>query len=83
MVEVLIEPSEISKSQNTIYFQKFNVANGLNNVGTHQYMTNIMAPYSEAHITKTSYSRLGIPGESLGFIIPVYKNMPSRTTLPE
>jgi beta-N-acetylglucosaminidase len=72
----------INKKQNTIYFQRFNVANGLAKAGTHQYMTNIMAPYSEAGITKTSYSKMGITGESLGFIIPVYKSMPSRTKLP-
>ena len=72
----------INKKQNTIYFQRFNVANGLAKAGTHQYMTNIMAPYSEAGITKTSYSKMGITGESLGFIIPVYKSMPARTKLP-
>ena len=72
----------INKKQNTIYFQRFNVANGLRNAGTHQYMTNIMAPYSESHITKNSYSKLGITGEALGFIIPVYNNMPNKTKLP-
>ena len=72
----------INKKQNTIYFQRFNVANGLGKAGTHQYMTNIMAPYSEAHITMTSYSKLGITNESLGFVIPVYNNMPGRTNLP-
>lgn len=72
----------ISKKQNTIYFQRFNMANGLANAGTHQYMTNIMAPYSEAHITKSSYSDLGITNEPLGFIIPIYSNMPAQTKLP-
>ena len=72
----------INKKQNTIYFQRFNVANGLGKAGTHQYMTNIMAPYSEAHITKNSYSKLGITNEALGFVIPVYNNMPARTKLP-
>ena len=72
----------INKKQNTIYFQRFNVANGLGKAGTHQYMTNIMAPYSEAHITKNSYSKLGITNEALGFVIPVYNNMPGRTKLP-
>ena len=72
----------ISKKQNSIYFQRFNVANGLSNVGTHQYMTNTMAPYSEAYITKSSYAKMGITGESIAFIIPVYKNMPAKTKLP-
>ena len=73
----------INKKQNTIYFQKFNVANGLAKAGTHQYMTNIMAPYSEANITKNSYTKLGITSEALGFVIPVYNNMPSKTSLPK
>lgn len=72
----------ISKKQNTIYFQRFNVANGLSKAGTHQYMTNIMAPYSESHITKTSYTKMGINNEPLGFIIPIYNSMPSKTKLP-
>ena len=72
----------INKKQNTIYFQRFNVANGLANAGTHQYMTNVMAPYSEAHITKSSYAKLGITNEPLGFVIPIYNNMPSKTKLP-
>ena len=72
----------ISKKQNSIYFQRFNVANGLSNVGTHQYMTNTMAPYSEAYITKSSYSQLGITNEALGFVIPIYNNMPAKTKLP-
>lgn len=72
----------ISKKQNSIYLQRFNVANGLANVGTHQYMTNIMAPYSEAYITKSSYAKLGITSEPLGFLIPVYTGMPAKTKLP-
>lgn len=72
----------ISKKQNTIYFQRFNVANGITKAGTHQYMTNVMAPYSEAYITKSSYTKFGIANEPLGFIIPVYKSMPSKTKLP-
>ena len=72
----------ISKKQNTIYFQRFNVANGLLKAGTHQYMTNIMAPYSESHITKSSYTKMGISNEPLGFIIPIYKSMPAKTKLP-
>ena len=72
----------INKKQNSIYFQRFNVANGLAKVGTHQYMTNTMAPYSEAYITKKSYAKMGITGESFAFVIPVYKNMPAKTRLP-
>lgn len=73
----------INRGQNSIYLQRFNVANGLANVGTHQYMTNIQAPYSEASFTKTSYASLGITGEPLAFIIPIYKDMPKTTDLPK
>lgn len=72
----------ISKKQNSVYFQRFNVANGLSKVATHQYMTNITAPYSEAYSTKTAYKSYGITNESLTFIIPVFTDMPSSTTLP-
>ena len=72
----------ISKGQNTIYYQRFNVRNGRRKAGTHQYMTNIMAPYSEAGSTKTSYSRYGMLKKPLVFEIPIYKNMPASTRLP-
>ena len=72
----------ISKKQNSIYFQRFNVCNGLSKAGTHQYMTNIMAPYSEAYITKTSYAKYGITNEAITFLIPLYNSMPGSTKLP-
>ncbi|HHW94628.1 MAG TPA: SH3 domain-containing protein [Mogibacterium sp.] len=72
----------INAGQNSIYFQKFNVANGLSKLATHQYMTNIQAPYHESYTTKISYKAFGITEEPLTFIIPVYKGMPSSTKLP-
>lgn len=72
----------INNNQHTIYFQKFNVANGLSCAGTHQYMTNIQAPYSESYSVKKSYASYGITDEPLTFVIPVFKSMPSKTTLP-
>ena len=72
----------INKKQNTLYLQKFNVANGASKVGTHQYMTNVMAPYSEAYITKKSYAKMGITNEPLAFVIPVFTGMPDKTKLP-
>lgn len=72
----------ISAGQNSPYLQKWNVSNGLSNLATHQYMTNIMAPYSEAASTKSSYSKYGILDKSLTFEIPVFNNMPTKTTLP-
>ncbi len=72
----------INKGQNTIYFQRFNVRNGAGNIGTHQYMTNIHAPYNEAYSTRTSYSKYGILKKPLVFEIPVYNSMPAKTKLP-
>ena len=72
----------INKKQNTLYFQKFNVANGISKLGTHQYMTNVMAPYSEAYITKKSYVKMGVTNEPLAFVIPVFSGMPEKTKLP-
>lgn len=72
----------INKGQNSGYYQRFNVSNGYISLGRHQYMTNITAPYSEAYSTKVSYKSYGITNEALTFIIPIYKSMPSSTTLP-
>ena len=72
----------INKGQFTGYYQRFNVRNGEKKVGTHQYMTNIMAPYSEAGSTKKSYSKYGILDKPLVFEIPIYEGMPASTKLP-
>lgn len=72
----------INEGQYTGYYQRFNVRNGAGKVGTHQYMTNIMAPYTEARSTKDSYAKYGITEKSLVFEIPVYTSMPKSTKLP-
>ena len=72
----------INKGQYTLYYQRFNVRNGERKAGTHQYMTNIMAPYSEAGSTRDSYSKYGILKKPLVFEIPVYTGMPASTKLP-
>lgn len=72
----------IKRGQNSIYYQRFNVANGANYVGTHQYMTNVSACYTESNTTKTSYASYGITNEALVFEIPIFTNMPSSTSLP-
>ena len=65
----------IDKGQNTLYYQKYNV---VNKVWTHQYMTNVMAPYQESEDIFKSYNSLDIVDLSYVFIIPYYKNMPSK-----
>lgn len=63
----------ISKGQNTLYFQKFNVVNKENTLYSHQYMSNIQAASSESSRLQLAY--LG-DDEVLTFRIPFYRNMP-------
>jgi len=63
----------ISRGQDTIYLQKFNVTP--DSTYSHQYMANIEQPAAEAKKTYTAYS--GMMNEPIVFSIPVYKNMPA------
>ena len=63
----------VSKGQNTLYFQKFNVVNKENTLYSHQYMSNIQAASSESSRLALAY--LG-DDEELKFRIPYYQNMP-------
>lgn len=69
----------INEGQNTLYFQKWNVTNNSYGNYSHQYMTNIAAPVSEAKSTHKAYSKIdGLLDSEIEFIIPVYENMPSE-----
>lgn len=69
----------ITKGQDTLYYQKFNVSSKkAYNAYTHQYQTNIMAPYSESQSIYNSYNDNNKLNYSYNFIIPVYNNMPSE-----
>lgn len=75
---IFIGSSYINLGQNTIYLQKFHVndKNG-GELFWHQYMTNILAPYSEAKSIYNGYKRSGLlENIEMNFIIPVYNNMP-------
>ncbi len=65
----------IDKGQDTLYYQKFNV---VNQVWTHQYMTNIMAPTQESEDIYKSYKELDILDVPYVFVIPYYRNMPEK-----
>lgn len=65
----------IDKGQDTLYYQKFNV---VNQVWTHQYMTNIMAPTQETEDIYKSYKQLDILDVPYVFVIPYYRNMPEK-----
>jgi len=70
----------VKYGQNTVYFQKFDVANPYGNATVmlaSQYMTNISAPMGEAKITYNGLSRAGTLNNTYTFYIPIYDNMPS------
>lgn len=65
-------------SQNTFYYQKFNVS-GRSTLASHQYQQNIMAAQSQGTSLKNYYGTSGTPGQ-FTFIIPLYKNMPQNAS---
>ncbi len=74
---IFIGSSYINLGQNTIYLQKFHVSGGSSGeLFWHQYMTNVLAPYSESKSIYNGYSNTGLLANSMSFIIPVYNNMP-------
>ena len=74
----------IAKGQNTSYLKKFNVnPNSSWGQNTHQYMANLAAPYNEAASTYKSYKENGLLSLPLHFIIPVFNNMPAKTSHPK
>lgn len=78
---IFIGSSYINVGQNTIYLQKFDVNDDRNGeLFTHQYMTNVLAPYSESKSIYNGYQKSGILDSSISFIIPVYNNMPTIPT---
>ena len=74
---IFIGSSYINVGQNTIYLQKFHVVGGNNgSLFWHQYMTNVLAPYSESKSIYNGYQKTGILDTTMSFIIPIYENMP-------
>lgn len=66
-------------SQDTLYFQKFNVKKNNGKVeASHQYMQNVAAPSSEAKLLKRAHPTSDLKEEELVFKIPVYANMPAQ-----
>ena len=71
----------VSNKQDSYYTKKFNVKNGVNKVGTHQYMTNVAGAAGEGSIVKRAYS--SNDNYPVVFEIPVYNSMPvSACQLP-
>ncbi len=78
---IFIGSSYINIGQNTIYLQKFDVNDEKGeDLFWHQYMTNVLAPYSESKSIYTGYQKMGLLDTSMTFIIPVYENMQTLPT---
>ena len=74
---IFIGSSYINIGQNNIYLQKFHVHDTNNGeLFWHQYMTNVLAPYSESNIIYKGYANSNLLDLNMNFIIPVYNNMP-------
>jgi beta-N-acetylglucosaminidase len=71
-----IAKSYIGKGQDSLYLQKFNVTSY--STYTHQYMTNVRAPYSEGWSSYKVYRDLGLLDTSFKLVIPIYENMPEE-----
>ena len=74
--------SYISRGQDTVYLQKYNVDSSSNRLFWGQYMQNILAPYAEGVRVKNTYTNMGGLDNPFVFIIPVFKDMPA-TPSPE
>lgn len=78
---IFIGSSYINVGQNTIYLQKFDVNDERQGtLFSHQYMTNVLAPSSEAKSIYNGYQKSGLLNNAMTFIIPVYNNMPDIPT---
>ncbi len=72
----------ITKGQDTLYLQKFDVDASNHGMYWHQYMQNICAPSSEAKSIHRLYSEVGAVNNMFIFKIPVYNNMPGSCPQP-
>ena len=74
---IFIGSSYINVGQDTIYLQKFHVYDTKDDeLFWHQYMTNVLAPYSESKLIYNGYSNSDLIDSSISFVIPIYNNMP-------
>jgi len=72
----VVKDSYITRySQNTLYYQKFNVS-GKALLNSHQYQQNIMAAQSQGASLKRYYEGTSTPAQYT-FIIPIFEGMPA------
>ena len=72
---VFVGNGYITKGQDTLYLQKFDMVDGGNGLYYHQYMTCVFGQANEAVSLKNAYSD-EIKNGAMEFKIPVYDNMP-------
>ena len=70
----------IGAGQDTLYLQKWDLVGP--KYANHQYMQNIQAPSTESIKTYNGYKNVNLVNSSFVFRIPVIKNMPTETKLP-
>ena len=68
----------ITKGQDTLYLQKFDVESNYHGLYSHQYMQNIQAPTTESNSVYRAYSGAGAIDNGYVFKIPIYNNMPDN-----
>ncbi|MGN0595146.1 MAG: SH3 domain-containing protein [Hominimerdicola sp.] len=74
---IFVGTGYISKEQDTLYLQKFDVVDGGNGLYYHQYMTCVFGQANEAVSLKNAYSS-SVLNSAMEFKIPVYQNMPEQ-----
>lgn len=93
-VKTVLSSNYILAGQTTKYFYKFDVVGNdilkdnetktydSGKFFSHQYMTNLQDPCSQAGSLFTYYTNCGMMNEKLTFVIPVFDNMPDKTYYP-
>ena len=72
--------SYLEQGQDTLYLNKWDLIGPT--YFNHQYMQNIEAPNHESVKTYKGYQNIGLLNNEFVFSIPVFKNMPEKTSLP-
>ena len=67
--------NNFTETQNTGYFQKFNVHPASADRFSHEYMANVQAAASESGLKYKAYSNGDVLSQPMKFIIPVYTNI--------
>ncbi len=75
---IYIAENFISNNQYSAYYERYNVLNGLDSIGTHQYATSVFCAATESNIMYWDYRDFGVLDEPFTFEIPVYQNMPDK-----